>query len=204
MIWILVIITLFFVITVIMKKRVYVKLYYYLNTEDYDNFFEIVDSRVARTMIPIYIREYYKLTALIKINDVQKVTKQFNYLMKLNLRGNQLNSVLICGFNYYCYQEDDKKCKKILNEMKLLFDQRQYFKYERHFNIVMNKATKYIADIEKELDEHRGRKKAYLEYLLAKSYQSKNDQIKYNKYLRLSMEDYQVDESQFEEIIQVI
>lgn len=207
MVWVLVVTILLIILAIwlaILKKRIFTKVYHYLKIEDYDNFFECVDSRLARMMIPIYMREYYKLNAYIKMDDYQNVTKQFNYLMKLNLNSYQLNSILISGFNYYCYQNDKKKCRKILDKMKEVFDEQRYFKYQRHFDILMNNDTSYIDEIKKDLDKHRGKMKGYLEYLLAKSYQSKNNQTKYNEYLNYSMEDYQMHGIQFEKNIQVM
>ena len=84
MVWVLVVIVLLIIWLAVLKKRIFTKVYHYLNVEDYDNFFKCVDSRLARMMIPIYMREYYKLNAYIKMDDYQNVTKQFNYLMKLN------------------------------------------------------------------------------------------------------------------------
>ena len=121
MVLVLVVIILLIIWLAVLKKRIFTKVYHYLNVEDYDNFFKCVDSRLARMMIPIYMREYYKLNAYIKMDDYQNVTKQFNYLMKLNLNSYQLNSILISGFNYYCYQNDKKKCRKILDKMKEVF-----------------------------------------------------------------------------------
>ena len=204
MVWVLVVIVLLIIWLAVLKKRIFTKVYHYLNVEDYDNLFKCVDSRLARMMIPIYMREYYKLNAYIKMDDYQNVTKQFNYLMKLNPNSYQLNSILISGFNYYCYQNDKKKCRKILDKMKEVFDEQRYFKYQRHFDILMNNVTNYIDEIESEIKKHRGKKRGYLEYLLAKSYQSKNNKSKYNEYLNQSMKDYQISKEQFEKNITVM
>lgn len=63
----------------------------------------------------------------------------------------------------------------------------------------MNGSTKYINELENELEKHRGKKKGYLEYLLAKSYQTKDNQKDYLKYLTRAMEDYQTNVQEFEE-----
>ena len=204
---VLIIITILIISSIIMaiiKKNIFIKVYNSLNTEDYDSFFKYVDSRLARAMMPIYTREILKLSAYIKTETNQGVTNQFNQMMKMNLTTYQLSDILVRGFNYYCNPDQINRCKKIVSKMAEVFDERELKKYQRHYDILMNGSTKYINELENELEKHRGKKKGYLEYLLAKSYQTKNNQKDYLKYLNRAMEDYQTNVQELERTLQVM
>lgn len=187
-----------------LKKNVFMKVYGSLNNSDYDTFFNQVDSKMARAMMPIYTREILKLSAYIKIGEANKVTEQFNSIIKMDLNDYQLSDVLIRGFNYYASIKDKNKCQKILTKMNEVLDDHQVKKYQRHYDILLDDSTKYINEIESSLICHRGKMKGYLEYLLAYSYQTKKNQTKYLKYLNQAMEDYPINGESYEKIIQVI
>lgn len=186
------------------KKNIFMKVYSSLNCSNYENFFKYVDSKLARAMMPIYTREILKLSAHIKQDNDQAVTNQFNQMMKMELNEYQLSDILIRGFNYYTKKNQKSKCQRILDKMHEVFDNDQLSKYQRHYEILMNNSTKYISELENGIEKHRGKMKGYLEYLLAKSYQSMNNEKGYLKYLDQALEDCQVDVNEIELFIQVM
>lgn len=192
------------IIMAILKKNIFMKVYNSLNSEDYQSFFKYVDSNLARALMPIYTREVLKLSAYIKKEVEVDVTKQFNRMMKMELTNYQLSDILVRGFNYYSRHYQGNRCKKIISKMTAVFDEKDLKKYQRHYDILMDCSTKYINELENDLEKHRGKKKGYLEYLLAKSYQNKNNQKAYVKYLNKAMEDYKANEQELENIIQVM
>ena len=188
----------------IFKKNIFQCLYVSLNNQNYDYFYSHIDARSAKAFLPIYVREQMRLNADMKSKSSEIVTQQFNKILKMKLNNYQLIDMLVKGYHYYLLDKDRNKCCKILEKMKECMNEEQLQKYEMHYQIVFNHSLLYIHELEISLKEHRGKMKGYLEYLLAKSYQSHNDIFHYKFYLKKAAEDCKSNVEHIEQSIQVM
>ncbi|MEG0452117.1 MAG: hypothetical protein RR558_03550 [Coprobacillus sp.] len=188
----------------IIKRNLFQSLYLSLNNENYEYFFNKVDSHIARALLPIYTREIMRLNAYMKTKEAQTVTEQFNKMMKMHLNQYQLVDLLTKAFSYYAINKDQKKCARIIKKMEETMDDAQCQKYRMYYEIVFEASIKYLEEIKQSLLIHRGKKRGYFEYLLAKSYLSKHDKESYEKYIQLAAEDYKTNVEQLETRIQIM
>lgn len=186
------------------KAKLFKELYIALKEENYSYFFQKVDARLARVALPIYTRESMKLDAYIKQKNVIDVKKQFNCIMKQKLNRNQLASVLLRGYDFFSKQKDKEKCFRILEKMNGLLVSEQMQKYQRHYDIVFDASTNYITELQESLNNHKGRMRGYLEYLLATSYKSQKNERSYQEYMRKAASDCKTTWSELEQTIQVM
>lgn len=156
----------------IMKKRVFTGIYAALQTRNYTSFFRQVDGGLARGVLPVYTRENMKLSAYISLDDADKVKGQFNAMMKRPMNSFQLTGLLVRGYEYFARRQEGERCKKILEKMKEVLPSDRLEKYQMHYDIVFCGSRVYTEWLKTETEAHRGKKKGYLEYLLARSYES--------------------------------
>lgn len=156
----------------VMKKRVFTGIYTALQTRNYSSFFEQVDRRMARAVLPVYTRENMKLSAYISLDDVDKVKGQFNSMMKHPMNSFQLTGLLVRGYEYFSRRQEGERCKKILEKMETVLPPERLEKYRMHYEIVFCGSQAYTDWLKAEAGVHRGKMKGYLEYLLARSYES--------------------------------
>lgn len=167
-----------------LKKQTFEKVYGLLIHKRYQEFLDKVDSRTMMALFPEWMRENLKLTAYMELEDTEHVTETFNRLMKIKTGNGQKAELLVRGFQYYLQMQDGKKCKRIKEEMEQIMSDGAAKKYCRHYEIVFEHSKKYIRELEKEVQEHQNLMKGYLEYLLAKSYQSAGKQEAYLENMR--------------------
>lgn len=206
-IWILIVIAVFVVLIFFMtglKKRTFEKVYGLLIHKRYSEFFNEVDSRAMVSLFPDWMRENLKLTAYMEMEDTKHVTETFNRLMKMKLGNGQKTELLVRGFQYYLQIQDRKKCKRIKEEMEQIVEDKTMQKYCRHYEIVFEHSKKYIGELEKEVKEHRNLMKGYLEYLLAKSYQSAGKQEAYLENMRKAAAVYKTPAGMLDKKVRVL
>lgn len=187
----------------ILKKNAYQGLYYSLQNEDYESFFDRIDAFLSKSFLPIYTRESMRLKAYMQQQQADEVTAQFNRLLKMNIMDYQKNDVFIKAYHYYALLKDSKKCYKILQAMKNV-DSQQYPQFQKHYDILFNHSTQYIVELEAEISCHRGQRKGYLEYLLAQSYRIKNNQQKYQYYIEEAAKEYRTGVDDLDRKIQIM
>lgn len=156
----------------LMKKRVFTRIYTALQTRNYSSFFEQVDRRLARAVLPVYTRENMKLSAYIGLDDVDKVKGQFNAMMKQPMNSFQLTGLLVRGYEYFARRQEGERCKRILEKMETVLPTDRLEKYRMHYEIVFCGSKDYTDWLKAEAGAHRGKMKGYLEYLLSISYES--------------------------------
>lgn len=188
----------------LVKKKIFTDIYLALNSRDYNGFFEKVDAKWARAMLPEYSRENMKLSAYMRLDDAKKVSGQFNNMMKNSMNSSQLAGLLVRGYDYFFHQMDGTKCDRIYEKMKEVLDPKQLEKYKRHNEIVFWQSTEYTEQLEAEVNSHRGKMKGYLEYLLSVSYGSAGNKETCENYLKKAAEEYKINAAGIEKQIQIM
>lgn len=198
----LIVLILIYTAVVCKKNKLYKELYYYLENKNYNEFQLKINSKSAQVFLSNYLKETMMLTMYIDLKDRKQIMNQYNKLLKMKQSQLKKNNLMVSAFHYFCSIRDKKQCSKILEYIDIEMNN-QYKLYKRHFDIIIEKSTKYIDELKKEITTNYGIKKGYLEYLLAISYQSKKDD-KYKEYFTQAAKDYHIGEDQLETAIRVI
>lgn len=188
----------------VVKKYIFSGIYQEYQAGNYDVMLKQLDSRGARAMLPAYTREMMRLNAWICQDEEEQVTAQFNRMMKMGLGGYQMSELLTRGFQYFQGRQDGDKCRKILEKMEEILNPDMLVKYRRHVAVVFDGSVQELEEILREIPEHRGMMRGYLEYLAANCYGSMKDAGNRRLYERRAAADYKTTVSGLAQVVRVI
>ena len=173
----------------IQKRTMFAKLGQLLEDGKYDEFFRLIDSRIARLVYPDYNRSYFKLNAHMIKGDWKEAEKLLDDLLARKVSDEQRADLVIKAFNIYISLSRGKKAKRMLDEIERL-DSAKYGDSQQDcrmmYDIAILKQYNYIDRMEHALDRLHGPARGRIEYLLALQYQNKGDMAKRNEYLARS------------------
>lgn len=173
----------------IQKRTMFAKLGQLLEDGKYDEFFRLIDSRIARLVYPDYNRSYFKLNAHMIKGDWNEAEKLLDDLLARKVSDEQRADLVIKAFNIYISLSRGKKAKRMLDEIERL-DSAKYGDSQQDcrmmYDIAILKQYNYIDRMEQALDRLHGPARGRIEYLLALQYQNKGDMAKRNEYLARS------------------
>ena len=176
----------------IKKRTMFSKLQYLLAQGQYDEFFRMIDSRIARLVYPDYNRQYFKLNAYIFKGDWKEANAVLDDLLARKVSDEQRRDLVVKAFNIYLGLKKAKKAKALLEEMESWRDPK-YRSVQQDsrmmYDIAIAKSHAYIEQMEKQLEHSSGAARSRLDYLLAIQYENKGDKVKRDEYLRRSTED---------------
>lgn len=174
----------------IQKRTMFAKLGQLLEDGKYDEFFRLIDSRIARLVYPDYNRSYFKLNAHMIKGDWNEAEKLLDDLLARKVSDEQRADLVIKAFNIYISLSRGKKAKRMLDEIERL-DSAKYGDSQQDcrmmYDIAILKQYNYIDRMEQALDRLHGPARGRIEYLLALQYQNKGDMAKRSEYLARSM-----------------
>ncbi|WP_394524542.1 hypothetical protein [Lacrimispora sp. JR3] len=188
----------------LIKKRVFTGIYTALQTRNYTSFFQQVDGRLARGVLPVYTRENMKLSAYMSLDDADKVKGQFNAMMKQSMNSFQLTGLLVRGYEYFSRRQERERCEKILEKMKEVLPPDRLEKYQMHYDIVFGGSIAYADRLAAEAKAHRGKKKGYLEYLLARSYESMGKKEEGRRYRQRAAKEFKTGAEDIERYVEIM
>lgn len=81
-------------------------------------FDRLLDGKLTSMLYPRYNRDYLRLNSYLLREDHERAGEMFDLLLGLNLPKMQRVDLVIKAFNYYVGQEDRKKSKELLHEIK--------------------------------------------------------------------------------------
>lgn len=173
----------------IQKRTMFAKLGQLLEDGKYDEFFRLIDSRIARLVYPDYNRSYFKLNAHMIKGDWNEAEKLLDDLLARKVSDEQRADLVIKAFNIYISLSRGKKAKRMLDEIERL-DSAKYGDSQQDcrmmYDIAILKQYNYIDRMEQALDRLHGPARGRIEYLLALQCQNKGDMAKRNEYLARS------------------
>lgn len=173
----------------IQKRTMFAKLGQLLEDGKYDEFFRLIDSRIARLVYPDYNRSYFKLNAHMIKGDWKEAEKLLDDLLARKVSDEQRADLVIKAFNIYISLSRGKKAKRMLDEIERL-DSAKYGDSQQDcrmmYDIAILKQYNYIDRMEQALDRLHGPARGRIEHLLALQYQNKGDMAKRNEYLARS------------------
>jgi len=172
--------------TYILKKFRFKKLLILLQSQQFDQFDELVDKFSTRYLFPRFNLEYLKMNSNILRIDEKKIDESFTTLFSMKMSKAQKEDVYMKAFNYYVGIEDANKTKEIIAVIEE-FDNAAMKKEARTiYDIFILKRSNYIEEMEAALDEQDNDEKGINEYLLSVQYKNKGDKKKSKEYLELS------------------
>ena len=179
------------------KRTTFKRLQQLMAAKQWDEFDRLLDGKLTSMLYPRYNRDYLRLNPetrrLIKVtpDDAEETARMFDLLLGLNLPKMQRVDLVIKAFNYYVGQEDRKKSKELLHEIKgFEGGQAEAVAHECQlmYDTMILKRHNDIPELERMLEDVGDDpvKRCRLEYLLALQYQNKGDEAKFQEFLEKS------------------
>ena len=159
--------------------------------KQWDEFDRLLDGKLTSMLYPRYNRDYLRLNSYLLREDHKRADEMFDLLLGLNLPKMQRVDLVIKAFNYYVGQEDRKKAKELLHEIKgFEGGQAETVAHECQlmYDTMILKRHNDIPELERMLEDVGDDpvKRCRLEYLLALQYQNKGDEAKFQEFLEKS------------------
>ena len=100
------------------KRTTFKRLQHLMAAKQWDEFDRLLDGKLTSMLYPRYNRDYLRLNSYLLREDHKRADEMFDLLLGLNLPKMQRVDLVIKAFNYYVGQEDRKKAKELLHEIK--------------------------------------------------------------------------------------
>ena len=100
------------------KRTTFKRLQQLMAAKQWDEFDRLLDGKLTSMLYPRYNRDYLRLNSYLLREDHKRADEMFDLLLGLNLPKMQRVDLVIKAFNYYVGQEDRKKSKELLHEIK--------------------------------------------------------------------------------------
>ena len=100
------------------KRTTFKRLQRLMAAKQWDEFDRLLDGKLTSMLYPRYNRDYLRLNSYLLREDHEHASEMFDLLLGLNLPKMQRVDLVIKAFNYYVGQEDRKKSKELLHEIK--------------------------------------------------------------------------------------
>ena len=173
------------------KRTTFKRLQQLMAAKQWDDFNRLLDAKLTSMLYPRYNRDYLRLNSYLLREDHKRVDEMFDLLLGLNLPKMQRVDLVIKAFNYYVGQEDRKKSKELLHEIKgFEGGQAEAVAHECQlmYDTMILKRHNDIPELERMLKEAGDDKvkSCRLEYLLALQYKNKGDEAKFQEFLEKS------------------
>lgn len=181
-----VILSIVFSITLkVLKERRMQRLVACIRQKDTERFLNLAQSRFTRFLFPPYNIEYLKLNAYLMEEDTEKIDAQFDKMLQFHLSKEQDQDLTMKAFNYYLGAENRKKTRELLTRIKGFEEKELTKEAQKLYDILIEKSTSYIADMEKQLADADEENKVFLEFLLYMQYKNANNTKKADVYRSL-------------------
>ncbi|MFR9117359.1 MAG: hypothetical protein ACLVJX_00175 [Merdibacter sp.] len=181
-----VILSIVFSITLkVLKERRMQRLVACIRQKDTERFLNLAQSRFTRFLFPPYNIEYLKLNAYLMEEDTEKIDAQFDKMLQFHLSKEQDQDLTMKAFNYYLGAENRKKTRELLTRIKGFEEKELTKEAQKLYDILIEKSSSYIADMEKQLADADEENKVFLEFLLYMQYKNANNTKKADIYRSL-------------------
>ena len=173
------------------KRTTFKRLQQLMTAKQWDEFDRLLDAKLTSMLYPRYNRDYLRLNSYLLREDHERASEMFDLLLGLNLPKMQRVDLVIKAFNYYVGQEDRKKSKELLHEIKgFEGGQAEAVAHECQlmYDTMILKRHNDIPELERMLKDAGDDKvkSCRLEYLLALQYKNKGDEAKFQEFLEKS------------------
>ena len=185
-----------------LKTTMYRKMVGYLENGDYSTFYNEIDKKSTKFLFPKSSILDLKLNAALVQKKKKESTQLLEEICAMPLTVSQKETYYMKAFNFFVGINDEKNCKKYLNLINELPNDRIKYEAERVYNIFILKNDKYLKDLLDELETMEDREKGVNEYLISVIYKNKKDTENQKKYEELSKEHFAIVDAETSEKIQ--
>lgn len=166
------------------RKKIEEEITLLILNNKYQEFYELIDSKKAIKLIPIYNRLYSKMNVAFIQNNDKLLDEVFNVMRKMELSNAKKEDVYSKAFNYYVEKGNEKKSKFFMEQLLLVTTNQKLIELtKRTYSILIEKSDEYLDQLLKEDKELKGYKRLSNDLLLSKIYENKGDKESANKYL---------------------
>ena len=187
MIWLYVgIVFILFIIYFIAQNTIKGKLVLAYQKKDYETYYKLLDSTIAKISIPAYNLEYMRLNGFIEEGRSEQVDSQLALLFKARKNKEQIENLIQISLQYYVNLQDSSKCHKLLDYMTSCQMDEQILNEATYVvDILVDQKTNHIDELEDKLRTVDEKQKQVYYYLLQVQYEHVNNIAKANEYKRL-------------------
>lgn len=191
-----------FTIVNTLKTTMYRKMVGYLENGDYTTFYNEIDKKSTKFLFPKSSILDLKLNAALVQKKKKESTQLLEEICAMPLTISQKETYYMKAFNFFVGINDEKNCKKYLNLINELSNDRIKYEANRVYNIFILKNDKYLKDLLDELETMEDREKGVNEYLISVIYKNKKDTENQKKYEDLSKKHFAIVDAETSEKIQ--
>lgn len=185
-----------------LKTTMYRKMVGYLENGDYSTFYNEIDKKSTKFLFPKSSILDLKLNAALVQKKKKESTQLLEEICAMPLTVSQKETYYMKAFNFFVGINDEKNCKKYLNLINELPNDRIKYEAERVYNIFILKNDRYLKDLLDELETMEDREKGVNEYLISVIYKNKKDTENQKKYEDLSKKHFAIVDAETSEKIQ--
>ena len=170
----------------VLKRTQFNKLARALQTQDFETFDRMVDSKLMKYLYPQFNLDYIKLNSYVMRGDEKKIDAGIQQLLNYKMSLKQKEDVYMKAFNYYVGAEKPGKAKQALDLVKTLEHPAMEAEAQRIYDIFIVKKYNYIDEMLEAFETQPDDAKGITAYLLSVQYENKGDKEKANEYLEVS------------------
>lgn len=158
-----------------------------IQTQNFSKLEEELDSITTRMLIKPYNCENIRLNLYLMKRDKKKINKQFERLYPILKNPLQNQEFLTKMFQHYLFEQDEKRCKKLLDAIQESIQQASILhETQMLFQIFFEDSFAYIDEMKQKMKEMKDEQKAMCAYYISLQYENKKDEYHAQKYRELS------------------
>ncbi|OCN04883.1 hypothetical protein A4S06_09865 [Erysipelotrichaceae bacterium MTC7] len=172
-------------ITILMKivqmiyiRRKSIQLVDYVVNNQFDDFDQQASNKIVLFIFPRFNLDYLMLSSYLMRNDEVRIDEQFAKMFQKRLTTNQQEDLCLKAINYYVSIENKEKSQQVLDYIRNNRNEKIMNEAQCIYKIFMENDFSYIDEMEQQIELQDDYAKASIEYLLAKQYENKGDEIK--------------------------
>ncbi len=167
-----------------LKQR---KIFRFIQTQNFSELEKELDSITTRMLIKPYNRENIRLNMYLMERDKKKINEQFERLYPILKKPLQNQEFLTKMFQHYLFEQDEKRCKKLLGTIQESIQQASILhEAQMLFQIFFENSSAYINELKQKMETMENEQKAMCAYYISLQYENKKDEYHAQKYRELS------------------
>lgn len=193
-IWIWVLIGVVAVIIILIRnylmRKVYTKkIMKSMSEENYDQFYQILDSFWCKFALRPADREMMRLSAVLSQGEVGKIEDQITMMLHMRMKKKRKAAVAMQGFYFYVEMKNRRKADKMISIVQENAGPEAAKELKMISSVLLRKEAKYIHEMQAYYDNAAAdEQKGMFAYLLGLQYKYKNDTKKSKKYLKEALQ----------------
>ena len=169
-----------------LKKSQYQKILNCIQQGDHSGFENLCKSGLTKFLFPEMYIDHLRLDEAMIRNNRSDIELCLQRLSKATLSEKDREKVYSQAYNYYLSCCDEENCRKWLNKIESLQNDRLIQETRRTFDIYIQKGDRYLDEMLEETSEMEPPRAYVNEYLISMMYRNRNDKINARKYEALA------------------